>query len=200
MPTPMAAGRRALGLYLLCVAAAPMLTAHMGLVPVGFGLTAPAGTAVSALTLWARGTVLDAYGRSALFLMWLPGSALAALFAPAPLVVATVLAFLATEAVTAVAWTALRPYGKWAAAGAVFVAGIVIDVMTYVWIADMPLTAATAGKLLAKAWLSVGIAAVGGAIRYRKQLLRDQAAMPAAATSSRTPVTRGCRERRSPTI
>lgn len=164
MPFP-AAGRRALAVYLACLVAAPALTAQLGLLPVGFGLAAPAGTAISALTVWARGTALDAYGRSVVLVMWLPGSILAALLAPAALVVATVAALFATELVTAAAWKALRPCGKWAAAGAVLAAGVAIDIATYVWIAGIPLAAATLGKLTAKVWIAAAIATGGPIMR-----------------------------------
>ncbi|MFI8932571.1 hypothetical protein ACIG3E_33525 [Streptomyces sp. NPDC053474] len=148
-------------MYLACLVAAPVLTTYLGLVPVGPGLAAPAGTAVSALTTWARGAAIDAYGRSVVLLMWLPGSVLAALLAPASLVVATVLAFFATELVTAAAWKALRPHGKWAVAGAVLAAGVVIDIVTYAAIAGLPIAAVTLGKLVAKVWIAAVVGAAG---------------------------------------
>ncbi len=93
--------------------------------------------------------------------MWLPGSILAAFLAPASLVIATVLAFLATELVTAAAWKALRPYGKWAAAGAILAAGVVIDVATYAFIAGLPIASVTLGKLVAKLWITAAVAVTG---------------------------------------
>src|SRR5688572_11355222 len=55
----------AVSIFVATVVAANILTAGFGLVPVGFGLTATAGTAAAGVTLLARDWVHDVAGRSA---------------------------------------------------------------------------------------------------------------------------------------
>lgn len=151
----------ALVAYAGAIVTANVVTAHHGLVPVGFGLTATAGTYAAGVALMLRNLVQDGLGRWAVAAAIVAGAALSALTSPA-LAIASGVAFGVSELADMGIYTPLRKRG-WARAvlPASFV-GAVLDTLLFLWLAGFPLTAAgIAGQLVGKTWaVWVPVAAV----------------------------------------
>lgn len=145
-------GSIALAAYIGSIAAANITTAHYGLIPVGFGLTATAGTYFAGAALMLRNLVQDAFGRRAVIAAILIGALLSALTSPA-LALASGSAFLIGELADMTLYTPLRKRG-WARAviPASFL-GAVIDTFVFLHLAHFPVTAAgVSGQIVGKTW------------------------------------------------
>ena len=79
--------------YLGSIVAANWLTAHYGLVPVGFGLLATAGTYTAGLAFVARDAVQDTVGRAGTLAVLAFGAALSWWLSTPALAVASAVAF-----------------------------------------------------------------------------------------------------------
>jgi hypothetical protein len=86
--------------YVATIFAANWLIQHVGIVPVGFGLSAPAGVFAAGLALTLRDIVQATLGRAAVVLAILIGAALSWLVSPS-FAVASATAFLVHELVVA---------------------------------------------------------------------------------------------------
>lgn len=142
----------ALTAYACAIAAANWLTAHHGLISVGFGLTATAGTYCAGIALMLRNVVQDALGRRFVVLAIVAGAALSALTSPA-LALASGVAFGVSELADTAAYTPLRRHG-WARAvlPASFI-GALLDSLLFLSIAGFPVTArGISGQLVGKTW------------------------------------------------
>lgn len=131
--------------YIACIPIANWLIQHVGtvcppdgpcLIPVApGGLMAPSGVLMAGLALVLRDLVQRrlgiAYGLAAIG----AGTALSAALAPAPLVVASAVAFLLSELVDFAVYTPLQKRGLVLAVAASSFIGLVADSLLFLWLA-----------------------------------------------------------------
>lgn len=160
-------------LYLASVVAANWMIRNVGipipggthLLPVGFGLLAPSGTYAAALTLVLRDLVQRTSGR-----WWgvgvIPiGAAISALF-DIRLALASGVAFLLSEALDFAVYTPLQRRLTIAIAFSAPV-GAVIDSLTFLALAGIPLALALPGQLVGKGWAILVATVVVAVLRRR---------------------------------
>lgn len=168
-------GLTALAAYAAAIVAANWLTAHHGLVPVGFGLTATAGTYSAGAALMLRNLVQDALGRRFVVLAIAAGAALSALTSPA-LALASGVAFGISELADTAVYTPLRRSGWTRAVLPASLLGALLDSLLFLSIAGFPVTTrGVAGQLVGKTWavwLPVAAVALARGVR-RDSVPRD---------------------------
>lgn len=146
--------------FIVCILAANYVTTEYGMVPVGFGLVATAGTYFAGLTFVLRDTVQDGLGKVATFGLIVAAALLSYLIADPFIALASGVAFLASETADLAIYTPLRRRGYVRAALASNVVGTVVDTYLFLWIAGFPVVReVVAGQLVGK--LTVTAFAVG---------------------------------------
>jgi queuosine precursor transporter len=157
--------------YAAAIVAANRLTSRYGLVPVGFGLTATAGTYSAGCALMLRNQVQDLLGRTFAAAAVLAGAAMSALFSPT-LALASGTAFATSELIDTALYTPLRRIGWARAVLAASLLGAILDTLVFLYIARIPATGhSIAGQLIAKAWAAwVPVVFVA----FYKSVSRDQ--------------------------
>ncbi len=133
-----------LAAYIACIPVANWLIQHVGtvcppegpcLIPVAPGLMAPSGVLMAGLALVLRDLVQRrlgvTYGLAAIG----AGTALSAALAPAPLVVASAVAFLLSELADFAVYTPLQKRGLVLAVAASSLVGLVADSLLFLWLA-----------------------------------------------------------------
>jgi len=134
-----------------CILAANYVTTEYGMVPVGFGLVATAGTYFAGLTFVLRDTVQDGLGKVATFGLIVASALLSYLIADPFIALASGVAFLASETADLLIYTPLRERGYIRAAIASNVVGTVVDTFLFLWIAGFPVVREiVAGQLVGK--------------------------------------------------
>lgn len=169
-------GLAALAAYITAITAANWTTTHYGLVPMGFGLTATAGTYAAGLALLLRDVVQDLAGWRWVLAGIATGAVLTAVTSPA-LALASTVAFLLAELLDMAVYTPLRDRG-WARAALLSgIAGAVVDTYAFLALAGFPITAqSVGGQLVGKAvWATALPVAAVLAVRMvrRGRVLRD---------------------------
>ncbi|MEV6927044.1 VUT family protein [Dactylosporangium sp. NPDC051485] len=147
------------------VVAANSLTARYGLIPVGFGLTAAAGTAAAGLTLLARDWVHQAAGRATVLACIGTGAVFSATPVGLRLAIASAVAFLVAELVDLVVYQRLRDRGMLRAALASNAVSVPVDSLLFLTLAGFPVWAALPGQLWVKALATIVPVAVFAAAR-----------------------------------
>lgn len=145
-------GLAALGGYILTIVAANAAIVVFGVVPVGFGLVAPAGVYFAGLALTLRDAVRETAGPRYALAAILAGAALSALLS-GPLALASGAAFLASELLDAAVYEPLRARGRLRAVAASNVAGLVADSALFLWLAFGSLDF-LAGQVVGKLWMT----------------------------------------------
>ena len=130
----------AVAVYAGAIVAANILTAHLGLVPVGFGLVVTAGTYAAGFALLARDFVHRYAG-----VWWVVGGisfgiVLSWWLASPALAVASAVAFGVAELVDLLVYLGIRPNGFVKAALVSNIVAAPIDTVLFLWIAGFPLT------------------------------------------------------------
>lgn len=139
--------------YVLAIFAANWAITAFGLVPVGFGLMAPAGVYFAGLAFTLRDIVQEHLGKRWALAAILIGSALSALLS-GPLALASGAAFLLSELLDFAVYTPLRKR-SWIAAVAVSnVAGLIADSVLFLLLAFGSLDF-LAGQVVGKLWITV---------------------------------------------
>ncbi len=145
-----ALGALAFAGYVGAILSANYLTEHYGLVAVGFGLTATAGTFAAGAALLLRDAVQETLGRVAVLLGILLGAGLTLAVSPA-LAAASATAFLVAELADMGVYTPLRERGWVIAVIASNVVGAIVDTFVFPHVAGFPVTAqGVAGQLVGK--------------------------------------------------
>lgn len=121
-------------LYILTIVAANWAIVTFGLVPVGFGLMAPAGVFFAGLAFTLRDFTQDTLGKRWAIAAILLGAALSALLSPA-LAVASGTAFLVSELLDFAVYTPLRARSWLGAVALSNTAGLVVDSVLFLWLA-----------------------------------------------------------------
>ena len=152
MTTSIVKAAAAVTIYVGAILLANVLTAHYGLVPVGFGLVATAGTYAAGLALLARDFVHRYAG-----VWWVLGGialgiALSWVFASPALATASAAAFAIAELADLAVYAATRKRRGFITSAAVSnVVSAPLDTVVFLVIAGFPLTwEVVAGQLLAK--------------------------------------------------
>lgn len=157
--------------YLACAVAANILTAHYGLIPVGLGLTATAGTWAAGLVLLARDLVHDTAGRLAVAGCIAVGALLSATFATPQLAIASGVAFAVSETADLAIYEPLRRRGWARAVIASNLVGSAVDTALFLALAGFPVGDALPGQMLAKTTATMVVVAP---VVVARAVLRDR--------------------------
>lgn len=144
-------------IYISAIVAANFMTSRWGLVPIGFGLMATAGTYAAGVALGARDVVQDATGRSGVIAAVTCGGALSWMLSSPALAIASTAAFVISEVADWAIYTPLRARGWARAVLASNTAGAVVDTLAFLALAGFPVTGqSVAGQLVGKIlWTTV---------------------------------------------
>jgi uncharacterized PurR-regulated membrane protein YhhQ (DUF165 family) len=157
-------------LFILSVVAANWLIATFHLVPVGFGLVAPAGVYAAGLAFSVRDLTHERYGAGMTMGCIVVGAVLSAVLSPR-FALASGLAFLVSELADLAVYTPLRRRYGLGALVASNVVGFVVDSALFLLLAFGSL-AYLPGQLVGKAWMTA--LAVLVLWRWRRRALPDR--------------------------
>lgn len=147
--------------YVACVVLANVLTEHLGLVPVAFGLVTTAGTYAAGATLLARNIAQSLIGRLPVLALIGVGIALSWWLASPALAVASAVAFALSETTDMAVFTSIKGWSRAALASASVAA--VVDTFVFLHLAGFPVTTeSVAGQLVVKIGVSVVAVALRG--------------------------------------
>lgn len=133
-----------LAAYIACIPVANWLIQHVGtvcppdgpcLIPVAPGLMAPSGVLMAGLALVLRDLVQRRLGVTYGLTAIVAGTGLSAALAPAPLVVASAVAFLLSELADFAVYTPLQKRGLVLAVAASSFVGLIADSLLFLWLA-----------------------------------------------------------------
>jgi uncharacterized PurR-regulated membrane protein YhhQ (DUF165 family) len=158
--------------FVAAIVLANYATTHYGLVPVGFGLVATAGTYLAGATFVLRDTVQDGLGKVATVALIAVGAGVSFALAGPAIALASGAAFLASEVADLAVYTPLRRRGYVRAAVASNVVGAVVDTALFLYLARFPVTTSSvAGQMSGK--LAVTLAVVALVVGARGALSRE---------------------------
>lgn len=150
--------------YIATIFAANWLIVHVGMLPVGFGLAAPAGVYVVGLAFTFRDLAQDALGKRAILAAIVVGAALSALVSPR-FAVASGATFLVAELADFAVYTPLKKRNWLAAVAASNTVGLVLDSALFLGLAFGSLDY-LAGQVVGKVWMMLlAVALLWGARR-----------------------------------
>lgn len=133
------------------VVLANVLSSNYGLVPVGFGLVASAGTYAAGAALGLRDAVQEAVGWRGVLAVIAVASALSYLLADPAIALASLAAFAVSEVADLAVYTPLRKRGLLRAVTASNAVGAVVDTVVFLSLAGFGLTTqAVTGQLVGK--------------------------------------------------
>jgi queuosine precursor transporter len=170
MKTSLKLGVAALVGYILTIFAANLAISTIGIVPVGFGLMAPAGVYFAGLAFTLRDAVQETLGRRWTIAAILIGAVISAGLS-AQLALASGVAFLVSELADFAVYTPLRSRSWIAAVAASNVVGTVIDSALFLWLAFGSLDF-LAGQVVGKLWMTA--LAIALVALYRRFFTRPQ--------------------------
>ncbi|MFN8592015.1 MAG: VUT family protein [Thermomicrobiales bacterium] len=147
------AGGFAVLAYIGTVVAANWALTTFGLLPVGFGLVAPAGVYFAGLAFTLRDLTHEALGKRAMLVAIVIGALLSAALSPA-LALASGMAFLVSELADFAIYTPLRLRSWLGAVALSNVVGLVIDSVLFPWLAFGSLEY-LAGLIVGKLWMTI---------------------------------------------
>jgi uncharacterized PurR-regulated membrane protein YhhQ (DUF165 family) len=139
--------------YIATIFAANWLIVHKGVVPVGFGLMAPAGVYAAGIAFTLRDITQLKLGRVATIVAILGGAGLSYLVSPA-FAAASAAAFLLSELADFAVYTPLERRTWLGAVVASNTVGLVIDSVLFLWLAFGSL-AFLPGQIVGKAWMTI---------------------------------------------
>lgn len=157
--------------FLGLAVAANVLTAHYGLIPIGLGLMATAGTWAAGLTLLARDVVHDLAGRWAVVACVAVGAVLSAALTDPRLAVASGVAFAISELADLAVYTPMRRKGWARAAVASNLVGSLVDTLAFLSLAGFPIWQALPGQMFAKTTATLVVVAP---VVVARAVLRDR--------------------------
>lgn len=155
--------------YVGSIFAANWAVQRYGVVPVGFGLMAPAAVYLVGVAFTLRDLVQDHLGRVAVLIAVLIGGALSALVAPR-FAVASAVAFLVSELADFAVYTPLRHHNWLGAVALSNVVGLTLDSVLFLWLAFHSFTF-LAGQIVGKGWMTLLAVAVLASVRGRRRVL-----------------------------
>ena len=154
------------------IVAANYATTRYGFVPVGFGLTATAGTFAAGVTLALRDGIQDTLGRRAVLAVIVAGAALSFAIADPTIAIASAAAFLLAELLNFAVYTPIRERARfgdkrWAVAvTSSNLVGAIVDTAVFIGIAfgAAAIMPAMAGQLVGKVWATVLYLVIGAVV------------------------------------
>lgn len=149
------------------IIAANWAVQRYGVVPVGFGLMAPAAVYFVGLAFTLRDLVHDHLGRVGVLAAIVVGGAVSALVSPA-FAVASAVAFLVSELADFAIYAPLRERNWLGAVTLSNVVGMVLDSVVFLWLAFRSFEFLP-GQIVGKAWMTLLAVAVLAAVRSRRQ-------------------------------
>ena len=181
-PGRLAAGLIAVAVLFGSMLAANYVTTDYGFVPIGFGLSATAGTFFAGFALAARDAINDAWGRPAVVAVILVGTLVSFTLSAPEIAIASAVAFLVAESLDFAAYVPLRKRAKfgdkkWAlAVVASNIVGAIADTVVFLGIAfgAAAILPALPGQLVGKSYATVMYLLIGWAVarlvinRFRK--------------------------------
>jgi uncharacterized PurR-regulated membrane protein YhhQ (DUF165 family) len=157
-----------LAAYIATIPAANWAVEHFGVVPVSFGLLAPAGVYAVGVALVLRDLAREAAGRAAVVAAIAIGAVLSWWLADPALAVASMAAFAVAESLDFAVYEPLRRRGLVVAMLASNAVGLAADSLIFLWLAFGSLEFLP-GQLLGKAWMTLAAVAVIAVIARRRQ-------------------------------
>lgn len=136
--------------FLGCILAANVVTSSLGMVPVGFGLIATAGTYFAGLTFILRDALQDVAGKRWTLAVIAAGAILSFLVADPFIALASAVAFGLSELSDLAVYTPLRKRGYIRAALASNIVGAFVDTVAFLAIAGFPVMLALPGQMVGK--------------------------------------------------
>lgn len=149
--------------YIATIFAANWAIQTFGLVPVGFGLMAPAGVYFVGLAFTFRDLAQESVGRRWIVAAILIGASLSAIVSPA-FALASGVAFLLSELADFAIYTPLRERGWLRAVALSNAVGLVVDSVLFLWLAFGSLEFLP-GQIVGKAWMTLLAIAVLWSLR-----------------------------------
>ena len=144
----------ALAVLLGCIVGANWALARFGLVPIGFGLMAPAGVFFAGVTFTARDVVRETSGRRGVAMAIALGALLSAFVEGAQgFAVASGVAFAVSETADALVYEPIREVTRTGAVVASNTVGAVIDSALFLWLAFGSIDF-IAGQVLGKTYMT----------------------------------------------
>lgn len=167
----------ALAAFIATVWLANWAVEHWGLVPVGFGLTAPAGVYFAGLAFTLRDIVHHALGRAAVVAAIVAGALLSYVISDGvtlpggvvSLAIASGVAFLISETADLTVYEPIRRRGWLPAVMASNAVGIVADSLLFLWLA-FGSVAFWKGQVVGKAWMTLAAVVLLALIRSRRKV------------------------------
>lgn len=136
--------------FLGVIVAANYVTTKYGIVPVGFGLMATAGTYFVGVSFILRDLIQDKLGRLAVFALIAAGAGLSYGVSAPFIATASAVAFALSETADWAVYSPLRKRGYVRAAVASNVVGAIVDTFVFLTVAGFPMRAAFAGQVVGK--------------------------------------------------
>lgn len=181
-PARLTAGLIAVAVLFGSMLAANYVTTDYGFVPVGFGLSATAGTFFAGFALAARDAINDAWGRLAVVAVILTGTLVSFTLSAPEIAIASAAAFLVAESLDFAVYVPLRKRAKfgdkkWAlAVVASNIVGAIADTVVFLGVAfgSAAILPALPGQLVGKSYATVVYLLIGWAVarlvinRFRK--------------------------------
>ena len=155
--------------FLGCILAANYVTSTLGMVPVGFGLVATAGTYFAGLTFVLRDSLQDVAGKRWTLGAIAAGAALSFLISDPFIALASAAAFGIAELADLAVYTPLRKRGYIRAAITSNIVGALIDTVVFLSIAGFPVMAALPGQMVGKLLVTAAAVAVVIAVRAARK-------------------------------
>ena len=147
-------------IFLAAIVAANYATSHYGLIPVGFGLVATAGTFFAGLTFVLRDLVHDLTGRWFVVVLIAVGAGLSVALSAPFIALASGVTFLVSELADLCVYVPLRRHGYIRAAVASNIVGAFLDTLLFLSIAGFPVWASVPGQMLAKLSVTAAVVAL----------------------------------------
>lgn len=163
------------------VLAANYVTTHLGMVPVGFGLQATAGTYLAGLTFILRDTLQDAAGKITTIGIIFAAACLSFLVADPAIAIASAVAFGLAELADLAVYSPMRRRGYVRAAIASNVVGAVVDSIVFLALAGFPILLALPGQLAGKLIVTAAVMFAVILVRLRRAIIAADAALVAQA-------------------
>ena len=168
----------AVALFVTTVVAANALTAAYGLIPVGWGMTATAGTATAGLSLLTRDWVHHTAGRTIAMICIGVGAVASATLAGPRLAIASAAAFAVSELADLLVYQRLRDHGWIAAALASNAVGAPVDTVLFLALAGLPIWTAVPGQLWVKTLATLATLVAVTVVAASRALLRHRLRPP----------------------
>lgn len=151
--------------FLALILSANYVTSSFGMVPVGFGLIATAGTYFVGVTFVLRDWLQDIAGKRWTIGVIAAGAVLSFLVADPFIALASAAAFLISELADLAVYTPLRKRGYIRAAVASNFVGALLDTLVFLSIAGFPVLVALPGQMVGKLLVTAAVVVVVAAAR-----------------------------------